>query len=82
MISSDHSPCPASMKEADNFFDAWGGIAGAQSSVELMVGEGPCEARLAAYAAQRLALGRAGKAIWSSGLLKVKYGSAQMPISF
>ncbi|WP_054026137.1 allantoinase [Bacillus sp. FJAT-28004] len=40
MVSSDHSPCPASMKEADNFFDAWGGIAGAQSSVELMVGEG------------------------------------------
>jgi len=40
MISSDHSPCPAWMKEADNFFDAWGGIAGAQSSVELIVGEG------------------------------------------
>ena len=28
------------MKEADNFFDAWGGIAGAQSSMELIVGEG------------------------------------------
>jgi len=40
LISSDHSPCPASMKEADNFFDAWGGIAGAQSSMELIVGEG------------------------------------------
>ncbi|WP_028612797.1 allantoinase [Paenibacillus harenae] len=40
MISSDHSPCPVSMKEADNFFDAWGGIAGAQSSVELVIGEG------------------------------------------
>ncbi|MCA0756532.1 allantoinase AllB [Paenibacillus sp. N4] len=40
MISSDHSPCPVSMKNAENFFDAWGGIAGAQSSVELVVGEG------------------------------------------
>ncbi|WP_138754983.1 allantoinase AllB [Paenibacillus sinopodophylli] len=40
IISSDHSPCPVSMKEADNFFDAWGGIAGAQSSVELIIGEG------------------------------------------
>lgn len=40
MISSDHSPCPVAMKEADNFFDAWGGIAGAQSSVELIIGEG------------------------------------------
>lgn len=40
MISSDHSPCPASMKEADSFFDVWGGIAGAQSSMELVIGEG------------------------------------------
>ncbi|MHA7966987.1 allantoinase [Paenibacillus sp. CAU 1782] len=39
-IASDHSPCPADMKENDNFFEAWGGIAGAQSSLELMVGEG------------------------------------------
>jgi allantoinase len=40
LIASDHSPCPTSMKEADNFFDAWGGIAGAQSSVAFFVGEG------------------------------------------
>ncbi|WP_141505588.1 allantoinase [Paenibacillus luteus] len=46
MISSDHSPCPASMKEANHFFDAWGGIAGAQSSVELVIGEGHVKRRL------------------------------------
>lgn len=40
MIASDHSPCPEDMKQADNLFEAWGGIAGAQSSLELMVGEG------------------------------------------
>lgn len=40
MITSDHSPCPEDMKQADNLFEAWGGIAGAQSSLELMVGEG------------------------------------------
>ncbi len=40
MVSSDHSPCPASLKEAGHFFDAWGGIAGAQSSLELLIGEG------------------------------------------
>jgi allantoinase len=41
MISSDHSPCPLDMKKgSDNFFDMWGGISGAQSSLELMVDEG------------------------------------------
>jgi allantoinase len=41
MISSDHSPCPPEMKKAsDNFFDVWGGISGAQSSLELMLDEG------------------------------------------
>jgi allantoinase len=42
MISSDHSPCPESMKFSDsgNFFEGWGGISGAQSSMELMLHEG------------------------------------------
>jgi allantoinase len=42
MISSDHSPCPSSLKSAEkaNFFEAWGGISGAQSSMELMLHEG------------------------------------------
>uniref|UniRef100_UPI003D2998C0 allantoinase n=1 Tax=Paenibacillus oryzisoli TaxID=1850517 RepID=UPI003D2998C0 len=39
IIASDHSPSPTFMKEGV-FFDAWGGISGAQSSLELLVGEG------------------------------------------
>jgi allantoinase len=41
-IASDHSPCPAEVKEIgkDGFFGAWGGISGAQSTLELMVTEG------------------------------------------
>lgn len=41
IIASDHSPSPWSMKALDGraFADAWGGIAGAQSSLELMAGE-------------------------------------------
>lgn len=41
MIASDHSPCPIAMKtkHGDDFFAAWGGIAGAQSSLELMIEE-------------------------------------------
>ncbi|MFB9331052.1 allantoinase AllB [Paenibacillus aurantiacus] len=41
IVASDHSPSPWSMKslEGRTFADAWGGIAGAQSSLELMVDE-------------------------------------------
>ncbi|WNS40883.1 allantoinase [Paenibacillus sp. MMS20-IR301] len=42
LIASDHSPCPADLKLAPglSFFEAWGGISGAQSSLELMFHEG------------------------------------------
>ncbi|WP_372631309.1 allantoinase AllB [Cohnella sp.] len=41
-VASDHSPCPPSMKrsDSDNYFEVWGGISGAQSTLELMVSEG------------------------------------------
>jgi allantoinase len=39
IIASDHSPSPTHMKQGD-FFAAWGGISGAQSSLELMLHEG------------------------------------------
>jgi allantoinase len=30
-VASDHSPCPPSLKDTEDIFAAWGGIAGAQS---------------------------------------------------
>ncbi|XEC95472.1 allantoinase AllB [Paenibacillus tarimensis] len=42
-IASDHSPCPSFMKagrEPLDWFAAWGGISGAQSTLELMIDEG------------------------------------------
>lgn len=41
IISSDHSPAPASMKTiTDNYFEGWGGISGAQSTFNVMLTEG------------------------------------------
>lgn len=42
IIGSDHSPSPPNMKfgEGLTFAQAWGGISGAQSSLELMIDEG------------------------------------------
>lgn len=40
IMASDHSPSPQELKQSPSFFEAWGGIAGAQSSLELMVDEG------------------------------------------
>lgn len=38
-IGSDHSPAPAEMKSAENFFDSWGGIAGVQHGFQLLFSE-------------------------------------------
>ncbi|EFM09307.1 allantoinase [Paenibacillus curdlanolyticus YK9] len=40
LVSSDHSPCPPELKLGDNYFEIWGGISGAQSTMELMLDEG------------------------------------------
>lgn len=39
-IASDHSPSPPSMKASANFFQAWGGIAGAQSLLPILLHAG------------------------------------------
>lgn len=40
IIASDHSPAPGALKQSDNFFDIWGGIAGCQSTLSLLLTEG------------------------------------------
>ncbi|RHW34827.1 allantoinase [Neobacillus notoginsengisoli] len=41
VIASDHSPAPASMKKIEgNFFEGWGGISGAQSTLNILLTEG------------------------------------------
>lgn len=41
MIASDHSPAPADMKTVtDNYFEGWGGISGAQSTLNVLLTEG------------------------------------------
>lgn len=36
---SDHSPAPAELKDVENAFDAWGGISGLQSNVDVFFDE-------------------------------------------
>ena len=38
-VGSDHSPCPPDMKENANFFEAWGGISGAQHVLPILLTE-------------------------------------------
>ncbi len=37
IVGSDHSPCPPELKASDNFFRAWGGIAGVQSTLTVLL---------------------------------------------
>jgi allantoinase len=70
MVTSDHSPCPPELKDEDDWFFSWGGIAGAQSTLPLLLTEGhhargvalETVARLtAAGAAERFGLARKGR---------------------
>jgi allantoinase len=61
MVSSDHSPSPASLKQGDDMFAVWGGIAGAQSSLELLVGEGVVGGRIDLPAVGELFAGAASR---------------------
>lgn len=38
-ITSDHSPCPAALKDKPSAFQAWGGIAGVQNDVDIFFDE-------------------------------------------
>jgi allantoinase len=48
-IGSDHSPSPPEMKSSDDFFGAWGGISGVQTTLRALLSldlPGPLIARL------------------------------------
>ncbi len=69
-IGSDHSPAPASMKQADDFFAVWGGISGCQSllAATLELELAPSEvARLTATSPARR-LGLEGKGSLAPGM--------------
>jgi allantoinase len=40
-VASDHSPSPPSMKDTDDWFQAWGGIAGVQSTRSVLLSREP-----------------------------------------
>ncbi len=46
-IGTDHSPCPPAMKDKPDFFEAWGGIAGAQSLLPALWAAGLAPAEIA-----------------------------------
>lgn len=64
-VASDHSPSPASMKQSDDAFANWGGIAGVQSTLSAMLTLGTPLPQTAALTsenvASRFGLARKGK---------------------
>ncbi len=70
-VASDHSPCPPALRDGDAF-SAWGGIAGCQSTLELMLTHGPAAGVGVATLADRLATAAAGRfALAGKGSLAV-----------
>lgn len=64
VIASDHSPCPPDMKQRDDFFSIWGGIAGVQWTLAALVDAGLPSGRVAqltaGFGAQRFAIPNKG----------------------
>jgi allantoinase len=52
IIGSDHSPCPPALKDRESFFDVWGGIAGVQSTLQVLLDLGFNLARIAVTTAK------------------------------
>ncbi|HLK70283.1 MAG TPA: allantoinase AllB [Bryobacteraceae bacterium] len=62
MVGSDHSPAPIEMKQCEDFFRVWGGVAGVQSTLAVLLTMGADVARLtAANPAQRFRIARKGR---------------------
>jgi allantoinase len=63
LVATDHSPSPASLKQGDDMFAVWGGIAGAQTLLALVYDAGVPPARLGSLLAGSPArrFGLAGK---------------------
>ncbi len=40
-VASDHSPSPPSMKQSGDFFEVWGGVAGVQSTLAVLLSRDP-----------------------------------------
>jgi allantoinase len=51
LVATDHSPSPASLKQGEDMFAVWGGIAGAQTLLALVYDAGAPPARLASLLA-------------------------------
>lgn len=51
IIGSDHSPCPPDLKNRESFFEIWGGIAGVQSTIPVLLDIGLSPERIAATTA-------------------------------
>jgi len=63
IVGSDHSPAPSTLKQGANFFRVWGGIAGVQSTLAVLLELAPVEriaALTAANPARRFGLPRKG----------------------
>ena len=63
IVGSDHSPCSPELKDRENFFEIWGGIAGVQSTLPALLTLGVSADRIAALnraAATRFRIARKG----------------------
>lgn len=75
MVSSDHSPAPPETKTSGDFFEVWGGIAGGQSTLQLMLTAGHGERGMPLQKIASICSGNAAGRFGLSGKGKVEVGA-------
>ncbi|MGI9048714.1 MAG: allantoinase AllB [Rubrobacteraceae bacterium] len=74
-VTSDHSPCPPDMKAGEDMFRAWGGIAGCQSLVNVVLDEGYHGRRLSLEVVAALLSGNVSGRFGFSGKGRLEVGT-------
>jgi allantoinase len=74
-VASDHSPAPPELKQGDDFFAIWGGIAGVQALLGLLLDAGHHERGLALERIAELSAGGAARRLRLAGKGRIEPGA-------
>lgn len=75
MVVSDHSPCSRELKRAPDFFSVWGGIAGCQTTLPVLLTEGHHEREVALETIARVTAAGAAERFLIPGKGRIEPGA-------
>jgi len=75
IVASDHSPCPPELKAGADLFQAWGGISGCQTTLNLLLAEGHGRRGLPLASVAAITAGNAARRFGLAGKGAIEVGA-------